>query len=122
MSRAFSMMQGAMHHGIRPRPHRRPRRSARTVLAALVLSTLVPLVASTNVPPAAAAPAGTITVFDPGIFTPTGIAPGPDGNVWFTSRGNDAVGKITPTGVVSTFTGDGISSPTGIAAGPDGNL
>jgi len=49
---------------------------------------------------------------------------GPDGNVWFTqSYPGNGVGKITPTGVVTTYpllTAD--ANPTGITAGPDGNL
>jgi len=51
-----------------------------------------------------------------------GIAAGPDGNLWFTNLGNNSVGRVTPAGVVSNFTGSGISDPFGIAAGPDGNL
>ncbi len=56
---------------------------------------------------------------------PTGIAAGPDGNLWFTEQGNSgAIGRITPAGVITEFT-EGLSvnsKPTGIAAGPDGNI
>jgi|ERR1035441_6256360 streptogramin lyase len=58
-------------------------------------------------------------------LSPAQIAPGPDGNLWFTnpqlaSVGIFAVGKITPSGIVTTYTtGD---SPFAITAGPDGNL
>ena len=32
---------------------------------------------------------------------PSGIAAGPDGNLWFTENYGDRVGKITPAGVVT---------------------
>ena len=54
---------------------------------------------------------------------PSGIAAGPDGNVWFTEANNNKVGRITPAGVVTEFQIPSLSSsPGGIAAGPDGNL
>ena len=74
-----------------------------------------------------AAGAATITEFSAGITpggAPWGIVTGPDGNLWFTQRGADRVGRITPAGVVTEFSA-GItpgSGPRGIAAGPDGNL
>ena len=55
----------------------------------------------------------------------TGIAAGPDGNLWFTetSRGNK-IGRITPAGVITEFPvpHGQRALPDGIAAGPDGNL
>jgi streptogramin lyase len=67
-----------------------------------------------------------------------GIAPGPDGNIWFTESRcpycdpsasgqtpNDGatIGKITPAGAISEFTlPDYHAGPRGITAGPDGNL
>lgn len=54
------------------------------------------------------------------------IAPGPDGNIWFTL--NDPthtkdVGMITPAGVVQEFELPGVAETAqGIAAGPDGRL
>jgi streptogramin lyase len=48
---------------------------------------------------------------------PTGIAAGPDGNLWFTA--GDNIGRITTAGVITEFLA--VSGP-GIAAGPDGNL
>jgi streptogramin lyase len=54
---------------------------------------------------------------------PAGIAPGPDGNVWFTEPAANQVGHITPAGVVTEFAVlTAASEPTGIAAGADGNL
>lgn len=49
-----------------------------------------------------------------------GIAPGPDGDMWFTDRFEDKIRRITPTGAVSEWPVP--RSPTDIAAGPDGNL
>lgn len=83
-------------------------------------------------------PAGAITEFPTtalgGISTPVDIAAGPDGNLWFAvARYGDpgipeytpgAIGRITPTGVVTIFS-EGLnpgSDPRGIAAGPDGNV
>jgi streptogramin lyase len=56
-----------------------------------------------------------------------GIAAGPDGNLWLTTYSSPfdtttAIGRLTPSGVVSNFTDPGIVEPTGMAAGPDGDL
>ena len=52
-----------------------------------------------------------------------GIAAGPDGNIWFTAADNpttnDYVGKITPTGKITTY--PITNQADGIALGPDGN-
>jgi len=54
---------------------------------------------------------------------PWGIAPGPDGNLWFTEEKLDGVGRITPGAIVTEFTaGFPTGSPRGIVSGPDGNL
>jgi streptogramin lyase len=53
-----------------------------------------------------------------------GIAAGLDGNLWFTERGVDKIGRITPAGVITEFSA-GITAgavPIGITLGPDGNL
>jgi virginiamycin B lyase len=55
------------------------------------------------------------------------ICSGPDGNVWFMFNGTSAVGKITPTGLVTAFpfplTGLTLTpSLAGCAFGPDGKL
>lgn len=61
-------------------------------------------------------PTGAITAFPaPGATT---IAPGPDGNLWFAA--GDAIGRITPGGVVTRFR-KGLSGPVlEIADGPGG--
>lgn len=59
----------------------------------------------------------------PATGDPTAITAGPDGNLWFTSRGAGLIGRITVAGVVTEFsTLIPFSTPTSIAAGPDGNL
>jgi streptogramin lyase len=68
---------------------------------------------------------GTVTLFP---FTvsgpdPTGIAPGPDGNVWFTEFYGDKIGRITPSGTIREFSvSNPFATPVGIALGADGNL
>ena len=53
---------------------------------------------------------------------PFRIAAGPDGNLWFTEKEGNRVGRITPAGEVTEFSVTVGSNPWGIAAGPDGNL
>ena len=53
---------------------------------------------------------------------PVGVTAGPDGNVWFTEFFGDQIGRITPSGTISTFQLVTGAAPAGIAAGPDGNL
>ena len=55
---------------------------------------------------------------------PQGIAPGPDGNLWFTDAGAHAIGQITPSGLITEYSAglEPGSEPEGIAPGPDGNL
>src|SRR6266542_683651 len=65
----------------------------------------------------------TITEFSAGISPgagPLGITAGPDGNLWFTENYGNRIGRITPLGVVTEFSG-GLES-FDITAGPDGNL
>ena len=55
--------------------------------------------------------------------SPGGIAAGPDGNLWFTERAGNKIGRISPIGTITEFPLPTLNSgPTGIAAGPDGNL
>jgi len=52
-----------------------------------------------------------------------GIAPGRDGNLWFTEYDTNRIGKITMGGVITEYNvPTSGSAPYGIAAGPDGNL
>lgn len=65
---------------------------------------------------------------------PSGVTVGPDGNVWFSVRGDLAiqatsytpVGRLTPTGVYTLFDGLQVPGPysdaTSITSGPDGNM
>ncbi len=59
-----------------------------------------------------------------GSFAPYGITAGPDGNLWFTESGANAIGMINPTThAISSFTVPTANAgPYGITAGPDGNL
>jgi virginiamycin B lyase len=53
---------------------------------------------------------------------PSGIAAGPDGNVWFTENVSNRIGQITHQGAISEFSISPGSNPNGIALGSDGNL
>ncbi|MFY9550232.1 MAG: hypothetical protein WAU32_03710, partial [Thermoanaerobaculia bacterium] len=55
--------------------------------------------------------------------SPSGIAAGPDGNLWFTEKAGNKIGRITTAGAITEFSiPTASSSPLGIAARPDGNL
>jgi streptogramin lyase len=74
---------------------------------------------------AASAPVGAFTEFTvpTASSSPTAIAAGPDGNLWFTEASGNKIGRVTPTGMFTEFTVPTASSaPQEIAAGPDGNL
>ena len=50
------------------------------------------------------------------------IAAGPNGNLWFTERGNGRIGKLDPrTGAITEYAA-GCTWPSNIALGSDGNL
>ena len=55
---------------------------------------------------------------------PTEIAVGPDNNLWYTDPAANLIGRITPSGSITEFTGGPRprAAPTGIAKGPDGAL
>jgi len=75
--------------------------------------------------PGACLSAQTITEFPlPAGSNPSGIAAGPDGNLWFTEFSvNPKVGRITMAGEITEFpTPRPDATPAGIVAGPDGNL
>src|SRR5690348_7313851 len=56
-------------------------------------------------------------------MTPSGIAAGSDGSMWFADAGTDHIGRVSPDGVVSWIPvpGTGAGSKA-IVAGPDGNI
>lgn len=88
------------------------------LLSAVAAGLLMALAAA----PATAAPP-TFRVFTP-VSLPTGLATGPDGNIWATSTAADSVMRTTPGGLSEQFTA-GIAlggDPLGITAGPDGNM
>ena len=64
------------------------------------------------------------TIPSPKDVAPFGITTGPDGNLWFTDTGDNAIGMINPTtDAITEFalpTAD--AQPYAIVAGPDGNL
>src|SRR4051794_10691346 len=104
---------------------RLPRRRRRAGLVGLAL-------AGTMLAPATSAEAMTPTIreFNSGVTAgriPSSIAAGPDGNLWFTERGNinGAIGRINPiTQQIDEFS-TGLASnsdPTEITAARDGNL
>ncbi len=89
--------------------------------------------------PALAGPFGSVTEFTTGLrpaAIPMEIVPGADGNVWFSVQQCavsftlgpapcPAVGRITPSGVISEFHLPGSSPnprPIGLVLGPDGNI
>jgi virginiamycin B lyase len=67
---------------------------------------------------------GIVTLFDDkiGDAVPEGITAGPDGAVWFTDAGNDAIGRVTPSGHLTEFSVGKIELENGITTGPDGAL
>ena len=53
---------------------------------------------------------------------PASISAGADGNLWFTTFGEPAVGRVTPTGTVSIFPISTSGPGQDITAGPDHNM
>ena len=53
---------------------------------------------------------------------PWDIAPGPDGNMWFTELAGRNIGKITPTGTVTEYPVPGEFGIAGISAGPSDRM
>jgi virginiamycin B lyase len=71
----------------------------------------------------AADPSVVISTFsDPSISSPTAIAVGSDGALWFTNLTGNSIGRITTAGAVSAYSDPTINGPTGLASGPDGAL
>jgi streptogramin lyase len=53
----------------------------------------------------------------------TAITAGPDGNLWFTERTADKIGRSTPQGTITEFAiPTAAAQPLYLTAGPDGNL
>lgn len=69
-------------------------------------------------------PSGTITEFPiPTTAVAEEIAPGSDGNLWFTEPGGNRIGRITPSGSITEYpVTTAASFPIGITAGSDGNV
>jgi virginiamycin B lyase len=98
-----------------------------TTLASATITASAPGVTSKTATLTIGGSSAFVTEFRSGIAnnsSPSGIALGPDGNLWFTEQSGDRIGRITPRGVLTEYSA-GItpfSNPTAIAAGPDGNL
>jgi len=97
---------------------------------ARLVGALVLVALSVGASAASADPVGQTTEYSAGLIAdsyPLGIAPGTDGNMWFTDAGREitpAIGRITPSGQIAEYS-VGLnpgSLPVGIAPGPDGNM
>ena len=64
---------------------------------------------------------GAITIYHLADY-PAFITEGRDKALWFTYPNNNAIGRITTSGTLTSFTDPSISRPEDIAAGPDGAL
>ncbi len=122
-----STRQSTMQSNVR---HRRSMLGARVGVLALLLATSVPAVLLLG-SKSAQATTGTVTEFTKGITPastgsdPQGITKGPDGSLWFTESEPDgvgAVGRITPSGALTSYSLGLDNSPNFITTGPDGNL
>ena len=64
-----------------------------------------------------------VTSFESGqVGSPQSLTTGPDGNLWFTNYSPASIGRITPTGTITTFPVPAGLQPGQITSGPDGNL
>ncbi len=85
-----------------------------------VIASMTPAgVFSTFVPPHEGPPAGPASL---GPLQIPDLAAGPDGNIWFTEKRADKIGRLTAGGTITIFATAANSTPLGITAGPDGNL
>ncbi len=85
---------------------RRRSTGGRPAVILVVLGLMTALSVATNGAPAGADAVGVVSNFTGiGIINPDGVAAGPDGNMWFTNNGNNSIGRITPSGTVTNFTG-----------------
>lgn len=58
----------------------------------------------------------------PAAGSPNGITSGPDGNLWFTEYSGNAIGKITPSGIATSYPCAPCFQPSNIVTAPDGNI
>jgi len=93
-----------------------PRWIAILAAAALAASAVV-----INHAPARAAATLTEVAVPTSNSVPEGITLGSDGNLWFTEFQGGKIGRITPSGTITEFSGLG-GAPFWITAGPNGNL
>ena len=84
-------------------------------LLTLLFALLVPALASADFTP-------TTTSYPTTSSYLTGIAPGPDGDMWYSSRVYGKIGKMTPNGTVTEYTPPSSDDTPSITAGPDGNM
>ena len=102
----------------------RPTSSSRRLAGLLTLAALVGSLVGTGVPAAVAGPPD-LSEFPLPVqgSSPFAITAGPDGALWFTERGTDAIGRVQTDGSFSPSAPLPLGSdPTAIAAGPDGAL
>ena len=110
------------HRSLITRLRARPARVLGTLILPAMLAALV-----FGAPAAMGDPVGQISEFSIGPNTmpgPAYIAPGADGNLWFTEPYTQKLGRITPSGQITEYSnglGPG-SVPDGITPGPDGNM
>src|SRR5438552_4135844 len=98
-------------------------RFTRIVAYVAAVSAFVTGLAGVSVPPARANPGDVVEFSLPPGSHPEGIAPAPDGNLWFAEAAGNKIGRITTKGKIAQFSiPTPSSSPKGIAPGPDGNL
>lgn len=67
-------------------------------------------------------PSGTIAYYQFSGCYISSIATGSDGNVWFAESACGALGRITPSGVITSFPIANAGCATALTAGPDGAL
>src|SRR4051812_7871790 len=95
----------------------------RTAIGAVVIAMLAcPAAARSASAGATTSSVGTITNFASNTGLPWDFVLGPDGAIWFTNRESNSIGRITPTGAITSFRDATIGDPMAIAVGSDGAL
>lgn len=98
-------------------------RTRRPIPWSLVALGLIPLALAVS--PRAGSAAASLSVYPipSPAGQPLGIAPGPDGALWFTESAANKIGRISTGGQLTEFAiPTAASAPAGIVAGPDGAL